>query len=160
MEEYAEQLLRQAARLTIRADECRDRYYATGQTKHLDDAARLDKMREEVTYMYELETEFPEQEPVTKTATLLKANLPGYRGIAALYGVTPPLDGYEFVVVSSVLVECPIDERGTLTIIPETYIFGATQFGEVLDMGELTGSFRGGIDHIRALRSAGYVVIS
>ena len=42
---------------------------------------------------------------------------------------------------------------------PETYIFGADAEGNVLRWGELEGSFRGDIDHARALRGAGYTVI-
>lgn len=41
---------------------------------------------------------------------------------------------------------------------PETYIFASTVDGDVLDWGELPGSFRGGLDHESALRGAGYTV--
>ncbi len=39
---------------------------------------------------------------------------------------------------------------------PETYIFPADETGKVLDWGELDGSFRGSLDHARALANAGY----
>jgi len=38
----------------------------------------------------------------------------------------------------------------------ETYIFPADENGEVIDWGELDGSFRGGIDHAKALNQAGF----
>lgn len=82
---------------------------------------------------------------VVKTATLVKDNLPGWLGHAALYRVSPKLSGNTFVIVSSV--------SG-----PETYIFPATKHGEVKDWGELEGSFRGQHNHARALGGAGYVI--
>lgn len=42
---------------------------------------------------------------------------------------------------------------------PETYIFPADEDGKILDMIELGGSFQGRLDHVKALRDAGYVVI-
>ena len=41
----------------------------------------------------------------------------------------------------------------------ETYIFPSDQDGNVLDWGELEGSFRGNIDHQAALANLGYEVI-
>lgn len=35
---------------------------------------------------------------------------------------------------------------------PETYIFPADETGEVISWGELPGSYRGGLDHARAIR--------
>lgn len=42
----------------------------------------------------------------------------------------------------------------------ETYIFESDADGEVLNWGELEGSFKGGCDHAAALRAAGYEVSS
>ena len=42
---------------------------------------------------------------------------------------------------------------------PETYIFPTNDEGDVLDWGELEGSFRGGLDHEAALRGAGYTLM-
>lgn len=42
---------------------------------------------------------------------------------------------------------------------PETYIFPSNEKGTILKYTELPGSFRGALDHARALRNAGYVVI-
>ena len=39
---------------------------------------------------------------------------------------------------------------------PETYIFGAKEDGEPADFSELEGSYRGGLDHKKALKNAGY----
>jgi hypothetical protein len=39
---------------------------------------------------------------------------------------------------------------------PETYIFPASSNGEVIDWCELDGSYKGGLDHVQALRQAGY----
>lgn len=90
-------------------------------------------------------------------ARLIKDRLPNFRGHAQLWRVHPPLkryswsdeeaDAYEYVVVSGARVSF----SG-----PETYIFGADSKGKVLNWGELPGSFKGAIDHERALRGAGY----
>lgn len=40
----------------------------------------------------------------------------------------------------------------------ETYIFPCDAAGKVADWGELDGSYRGGSDHAKALRRAGYEV--
>lgn len=55
----------------------------------------------------------------------------------------------EYVIVSAAVV--PISG-------PETYIFAANKNGQVTDWIELPGSFRGALDHERALRNAGYEV--
>jgi hypothetical protein len=72
------------------------------------------------------------------------------RGDARHYRTDPPLDGHEYVIVSAVVVEYGYG--------PETYIFPATATGTVADWGELSGSYRGGMDHAEALRGAGYVI--
>lgn len=41
---------------------------------------------------------------------------------------------------------------------PETYIFKSDSKGEVLSYSELPGSFRGALDHKRALENAGFEV--
>lgn len=95
-----------------------------------------------------------------KVATFVK-DVDGFSSKARLYAVEPPVaysewdDGEELqreaghVIVSA-------------TIAPftgaETYIFPATPGGNVLNWGELDGSFRGALDHERALREAGYAI--
>ena len=92
-----------------------------------------------------------------KTATLVR-KLKGWRGDARLYRVEP-LMRYErrdveavtpFVIVSGINNEWGI----------ETLIFPAGEDGEATDMLDLKGSFRGSIDHARALAGAGYEVTS
>lgn len=96
---------------------------------------------------------------MAKTATLIKARLNGYTGDARLYKVDPPIpqnewDGedtttHEYVVVSGVIA--PFSGA-------ETYIFPGDAEGNVVDWGELDGSFRGDIDHEQALVNAGYSI--
>ncbi|QDF14235.1 hypothetical protein SEA_IAMGROOT_62 [Microbacterium phage IAmGroot] len=84
----------------------------------------------------------------TKIATLVKRDLDGFRGEAHLYHVTDGVhEGY--VVVSGVVAF----DTG-----PETYIFPADEHGNVVSWGELAGSFKGDIDHERALRDAGFTI--
>lgn len=64
------------------------------------------------------------------------------------FRMEPPLQGNEYVVVS-----------GTSVFgMPETIIFGADKDGEITDYMDLEGSFRGEIDHIKALKNAGYEI--
>lgn len=93
-------------------------------------------------------------------ATLIK-ELDGFKGDARLYKVDPAIvqrdwddnevAKHDYVVVSAVdvMVSCP-----------ETYIFPANEHGEIVDWGELDGSFKGGMDHEAALNLAGYAVTS
>ena len=92
-----------------------------------------------------------------KIATKIK-RLEDFTGEAWLYRLSPPIivkadyDGgfngeVEYIVVSATVA---------LYSGAETYIFPANDKGEVVDWGELDGSYRGGLDHIKALREAGY----
>lgn len=99
-----------------------------------------------------------------KTATLLKRSIPQSGADQRLYRLSEPLEddwgwardddeetpAYEYVVVSAVYA--------TWTG-PETYIFGADETGKTVNWSELPGSFRGALDHERALREAGYEVV-
>lgn len=62
--------------------------------------------------------------------------------------VSPPIDGNTNIVVS-------VGNPG----FNETYLFGATEKGEIRDFMDLPGSQRGFRDHGRALREAGYTVV-
>ena len=42
---------------------------------------------------------------------------------------------------------------------PETYIFPADEAGDVADFSELDGSYKGDLDHQRAIINAGYEVV-
>jgi hypothetical protein len=83
-----------------------------------------------------------------KTAKLI-SNLDDFSGDARLYKLSKPLSGHMYVIVSAAYA---------MFSGPETYIFPANEKGEVTSWGELDGSYRGGTDHARALRNAGYEV--
>lgn len=89
------------------------------------------------------------------TAVLLEERPPNGAGaVWRLYKLDPPLDGHDRVVVSAV-------PRAFDTGIPETYIFPAySDEFNVASWGELEGSFRGEMNHNKALRNAGYEVVT
>ena len=87
----------------------------------------------------------------TQKTALFVRHLDGYHGDARLYRVEPRLEGFRHVIVSAI---DPI-----MLEQPETYIFGADHYGKVLAWRELDGSFRGGINHKKALKRAGYDVV-
>ena len=80
------------------------------------------------------------------TATEIK-RLKDWRGDARVYRLSKPLEGFSHVVVSAANV--PFSG-------PETFIFGGTNEKGEVEWKELTGSFKGDLDHARALRDAGY----
>jgi len=96
-----------------------------------------------------------------KTATFVK-QLPGWTGDARLFKLSEPvsvdswsepdeeIETTEYVVVSAV---------AAMFSGPETYIFPAYEDGTTISMGELEGSFRGGLDHEEALEGLGFEVI-
>jgi len=98
---------------------------------------------------------------MNKVATFIKTmDDQNATGLQKLYCLDPPLVAeawdddddpakHEYVVVS-----------GTNAMFsgPETYIFPSNKNGEIVDWGELPGSYRGGLDHEEALKGAGYVV--
>lgn len=98
------------------------------------------------------------------TATFIKDLEPRKRGTAKLYRVSPPLTQqcyccdqveaeYDYVIASALI--SPGAELGDRQ---EVLIFGADADGQMLSSGELDGSYRGGIDHEKALKNAGYEV--
>lgn len=96
----------------------------------------------------------------SKTARELK-RLEGWQGDARVFELSEPVaydydwntDEYKsstkFVVVSAASV---------MFSGAETYIFACDENGEVLNWMELEGSFKGGLDHERALQGAGFEV--
>jgi hypothetical protein len=66
---------------------------------------------------------------------------------ARLYALSEPLEGHKHIVVSA--ADAPYTG-------PETFIFGCDERGNAVDFGELEGSFRGALDHDKALKYAGY----
>ena len=106
-----------------------------------------------------------------QTATFVR-KLDGWRGDARLYKCDPPMrtgDGAftGYVVVSAVDI-CKLDIytvvaffdalSGTGKPGKETFIFACDADGIVRDNRNLPGSFKGELDHLRALTRAGYVV--
>lgn len=97
-----------------------------------------------------------EELAIRKTATLVR-ELNDWRGFACLYKLSVPVtyrrlgDARDWetnhIIVSSVVAEY----SG-----PETYIFPADEEGNALNFLELSGSFRGELDHIKAITDAGY----
>ena len=93
-------------------------------------------------------------------------DLETFRGQAALYklseaipygdeGLSGKQPTTDHVIVSAVTVP---NMGGYLDLDggAETYIFPADKNGEIEDWGELDGSFRGGLDHEKALTGAGW----
>lgn len=92
-----------------------------------------------------------------KTATLVRT-LEGWVSDARLYKLSEatPYNHYgrddkrtDYVIISAVVA---------LFSGPETFIFPATEVGEPINMLEMTGSFRGGLDHEHALEGMGFVL--
>ncbi len=94
-----------------------------------------------------------------KTATFIK-KMDGWSSDARLYKLEPPANHEisgdyentgltEYVIVSAIIA--PL-------VGAETYIFPANQDGETINMLEMEGSFRGGLDHEQALNNAGFEV--
>ena len=82
------------------------------------------------------------------TATLIKDNLEGWRGHAALYKCEPPLEDHEYVIASGVNAMLTGDEV-LLWKSDKDGISGGT-----LD----SGSIRGTQSHEEAFAQAGYTV--
>jgi hypothetical protein len=87
-------------------------------------------------------------------------SLDNFRGEAMLFRMEPSLESYDYVVVSAINPK-PWEELGEMAkalFQPETYIFGADPDGNVINWGELPGSFQGAMDIPRALAQAGYEI--
>jgi hypothetical protein len=119
-----------------------------------------------------------------RTAVLLKENLENYAGRANLYELYPPLqipngnynpetdsENKEEKVIMHVIVSgidkstfLEFRERKNIPdILPsnfeypiETFIFESDSKGNVENWSELRGSFKGELNHIRALNNLGY----
>jgi|TARA_E500000331_G_scaffold348370_1_gene389881 hypothetical protein len=88
---------------------------------------------------------------IFKSAIAIK-NVREAKGRACLYRLSEPLAGYEYVVVSAAK-----DARNDYgQVVGETFIFGSDESGRVKSFLELPGSYRGGLDHQKALNDAGY----
>lgn len=89
------------------------------------------------------------------TATFLR-DLEGFRGHAALYRLSDPVPFGWNSDVSKTTDHVVISGADVPYSGPETYIFPANSDGEVIDWLEMEGSFRGEIDHARAIAEAGW----
>ena len=94
------------------------------------------------------------------TAILIKDVSEHFNGEAKVYRLGPPLKytdweeiehEYEFVIVSA--ISCAFDHGGS-----ETFIFPATEEGEIADWDRLPGSARGTLSHAEVLSNAGYTI--
>ena len=86
-----------------------------------------------------------------KSAVAVK-NIKEAKGRACLYKLSEPLVGYEYVVVSAARAH----KDNYNNMIGETFIFGSDQTGKIKSFLELPGSYKGGLDHQKALNDAGY----
>lgn len=97
----------------------------------------------------------------TKTAKFIRS-IPGWTGDARLYELSDPVEyGHSLGsdIPKSRATHVIVSATNAMFSGPETYIFPADgKTDDPLDWRELEGSFRGGKDHERALRAAGYVV--
>jgi hypothetical protein len=91
-----------------------------------------------------------------RTATLVRS-LEGFAGDARLYRLSACVKyGYGKVVEADhIVVSAAIVQYSG----PETYIFAADAEGKILDWTELPGSFKGSLNHARALREAGFSAV-
>ncbi len=93
-------------------------------------------------------------------------HMDSWRGEAKLYRLVPPpfhcgRRGRFYVVVSAADLNKIFEEEGFPEhlwnpMMVETYIFRTTRLGKVLRWEELPGSFKGGMDHRKALMRMGY----
>jgi hypothetical protein len=95
-----------------------------------------------------------------KVATEIR-KLEGFQGDARLFKLSEPVTyDYDY--------ETKQDRKSTNYVVvsavnamfsgPETYIFPADEQGEIVNWSEMDGSYKGELDHARALRDAGYEV--
>lgn len=66
-----------------------------------------------------------------------------------LWEVLPRIDGNKYVITST--------SSNMITGL-ETYMFAADEEGNIIDWGELEGSYRGSLDHKKCFQNIGYSV--
>lgn len=92
----------------------------------------------------------------TPTATLVRdlPDVPAVNGTRKLWRFDPPLvDEYGHGGPHEYVVSSAVNHWAH-----ETYLFPADETGEIVDFGELPGSYQGGTDHEAAIVRAGYEV--
>ena len=82
---------------------------------------------------------------MSKSATKIK-ELPNNK---ILWEVLPRIDGNKYVITSA----SDVGPSG-----PETYVFPSNQKGEIIDWGELPGSYRGDLVHEKCFEKIGYKI--
>ena len=85
--------------------------------------------------------------------------VPDMRGDVALYQLTVPLDERDFrgrlVKRHRYVIVCSVMQPHTGM---ETYICPANEQGKQIGFGKLKGSYKGGMNRVKALQNAGYEV--
>lgn len=66
-----------------------------------------------------------------------------------LWEVFPRIEGNKFVITSI---------SSVMFTGPETYVFPSNDKGEIVDWGELPGSYRGGMVHEECFKNIGYTI--
>jgi len=66
-----------------------------------------------------------------------------------LWEVFPRIDGNKYVITSA----SDVGPSG-----PETYVFPSNEKGEIIDWGELPGSYRGDLAHEKCFKNIGYKI--
>jgi hypothetical protein len=95
----------------------------------------------------------------SKTAVVVKANLPNFAGTATLYRCSPPLECSEYDDEQAPVEYVIASAAVAMFSGPETYLFPATADGEVTGWGELPGSQRGTLSHGAVFADLGYEVV-
>lgn len=88
--------------------------------------------------------------------------LEGFTGDARLFELSAPVEydyNYDTEKNEKLTQFVVVSATSAMFSGPETYIFPANEQGEVVDWMELDGSYKGGLDHERALQRAGYEVV-
>jgi hypothetical protein len=112
-----------------------------GRGQALYDASSLSSMKPHQPVSRKSERE----QEGSKSATLVR-NISSSVSRQALYHLEPPLEGYEYVVVSAVNNDSAA----------ETFIFGSNKEGVIVGYTALKGSESNPVSHARALLNAGY----
>jgi len=115
----------------------------------------LQRVRDEFSSTYEVPRQVYRRLTAAPTRAYLLRERSNSTALQKTYRLHWPLiswdnDPAEYVVVSAASV---------MYSGPETYVFKSDAEGEVLNWGELGGSFQGDLDHERALAEAGYVEV-
>lgn len=94
-----------------------------------------------------------------KTAQLLKDNLPGFNGHAALYKLTPPIRDRGYDEDDATLLVHYVVASAVNSWAVETFLFPANEDGEITSWAELEGSMKGVTSHETVFENIGYIVV-